>query len=1038
MAPIERVIDFSIRNRAGVVLIALFIVAAGIVAAFRMPIDAIPDLSDAQVIVYADYPNQAPAVVEDQVTYPLTTALLNVPGARTVRGYSFFGGSFVYVLFEDGTDIYWARSRVLEYLNSIAGRLPKGVSAALGPDATGVGWIYEYALVDKSGKRDLSELRSLQDWFIRYELQSVDGVAEVASVGGFVKQYQVVLDPAKLRAYGVTINGINEAIKRSNNDVGARVVEMAGTEFMVRGLGYIKGIEDLKNVVVKSASKGVPLTLGDIAEVRLGPEQRRGVVDYNGEGETVAAIVVMRHGENARKVIAKVKEKLESIKASLPEGVEIREAYDRSGLIDRAVATLKTRLVEESIVVALLCALFLFHARSALVAVATIPVGMLASILVMSMLGINANIMSLGGIAIAIGAMIDAAIVMIENAHKHLEKNDDSDRWRVVAAASKEVAPALFFSLLIITFSFLPIFALEAEEGRLFKPLAYTKTFAMAASAIIAVTLVPVLMGYLIKGRITPEDKNPVNRRLIELYLPLVRAALQKKKLVLGAAAIAVLLTVIPLVRMDSEFMPVIDEGDLVYMPTLLPGVSIAQAKEIVHATDKIIMAFPEVESVLGKTGRAETATDPAPLSMIESVIKVKPRKEWRSHMTPEKLRRELSEALKLPGISKVDMTMPIQTRIDMLSTGIRSPAGVKIAGPDIKELERLSLEAERILSSMDETDAVFAERAAGGNYLDFEIDRKAAARYGLNVGDVEDAIEAAIGGVNVTETVEGRERYPVNVRYGREHRDSIDKLSAVLVPTPGGEHIPIGQLAVIKLRKGAAEIKSEDARLNAWIYVYPKAALGSYVAAASEKLKNELKLPAGYSLEWSGRYEYLKRARARLMLVMPFVIAVIAFLLYMNFRNLAEPLIVMLTLPFALVGGVWFMYILGYNMSVASAAGFIALAGVAAETGVVMLVYLDIAYRRRMEGGGVAAAENITEAVIEGAAKRVRPKIMTVAAIIGALLPIMIGGGTGSEVMKRIAAPMVGGMLTAAALTLIVIPVVYHAWKERGLSKGK
>jgi Cu(I)/Ag(I) efflux system membrane protein CusA/SilA len=1035
---IKKIIELSINNRFLVILFTIAIIGFGIYSLKKTPLDAIPDLSDVQVIIYTKYPGQAPQVVEDQVTYPLTTAMLSVPYAKVVRGYSFFGFSLVYIIFDDGTDIYWARSRVLEYLNFVQGRLPNGVNPTLGPDATGVGWVYEYALVDKSGRNDLSDLRSIQDWYMRYELQTVPGVAEVASIGGFVKQYQVEVDPNKLLAYNIPLGKVKHAIKRSNNDVGGRLVEMAETEFMVRGLGYIKSIEDIKNVVVGMDGKGTPVTVRDIAHVHLGPELRRGIVELDGEGEVAGGVVIMRYGENALKVINKVKEKIETLKSGLPEGVEIVTTYDRSGLIERAIETLKEKLIEESIVVALICVIFLLHFRSALVAIFTLPVGILIAFIVMRYQGINANIMSLGGIAIAIGAMIDGAIVMIENTHKHIEHNAESggkkDHWQLVADSAKEVGPALFFSLLIITFSFMPVFSLEAQEGRLFSPLAFTKTYAMAASALLAVTIVPVLMGYFIRGKILPERKNPINRLLLFLYSPVVRFVLRFKIGVIVIALIVLAATVVPLNRLGGEFMPPLNEGDLLYMPTTLPGISITKARELLQQTDRIIKTFPEVKRVFGKVGRAETATDPAPLSMLETTIMLKPKSEWREGMTTEKLIEELDRTINIPGVTNA-WTMPIKTRVDMLSTGIKTPVGIKIAGDDLATLEELGMRIEAIVRDIPGTLSVYSERVVGGNYIDYNIDRLKAARYGLTVGDVQDIIQSAIGGMNITTTVEGRERYPVNLRYGRELRDDLSKLKRILIPTPTGAQIPIAQVAEISVKKGPPGIKSENARLNAWIYIDLKGIdVATYVKDAKKVLAESVEMPAGYSLVWSGQYEYMERAAERLKLVVPLTLGIIFLLLFFNFRSVVESLIVMLSLPFALVGGVWFMYILGYNMSVAVGVGFIALAGVSAEIGVIMLIYLDMEYEKRFLHGKLSNRGDLYEAIADGASKRIRPIMMTVCAIIGGLLPILWGTGTGSEVMKRIAAPMVGGMVTTTVLTLIVIPVIYALWKGQGL----
>ena len=1037
---LKKIIELSINNRFIVILFTVFAVGWGLVSMKETPLDAIPDLSDVQVIIYTEYPGQAPQVVEDQITYPLTTAMLSVPFAKVVRGYSFFGLSFVYIIFEDNTDMYWARSRVLEYLNFVSGRLPQGVNPTLGPDATGVGWVYEYALVDRTGAHDLSDLRSMQDWFLRYELQTVPGVSEVASIGGFVKQYQVEVDPNKLSAYKIPLSKVRHAIMRSNNDVGGRLIEMAETEYMVRGLGYIKSIEDIKNVAIGVDLRGTPITVRDIAHVHMGPELRRGIAELDGIGEVVGGIVVMRYGENALEVIENVKAKLEELKKGLPEGVEIIPVYDRSGLIKRAIAALTEKLIEESIVVAIICIIFLLHFRSALVAIVTLPVGILIAFIVMRYQGINANIMSLGGIAIAIGAMIDGAIVMIENTHKHIEQaredGVEKDHWRLVMDSAKEVGPALFFSLLIITFSFLPVFTLQAQEGRLFSPLAFTKTYAMAASALLAVTLVPVLMGYLIRGKIVAEGRNPINRFLLRVYRPVVFFALSYKKTVILVSVLVLALTVVPLKRMGSEFMPPLNEGDILYMPTTLPGISITKARELLQQTDKILVTFPEVERVFGKIGRAETATDPAPLSMIETTITLKPIDEWREGMTIEKLMEEMDAAIKFPGVTNA-WTMPIKTRVDMLSTGIKTPVGIKVAGDDLATLERLGMEIEAVVREIPGTLSVYAERVVGGNYLDYEIDRREAARYGLTVGDVQDVIQSAVGGMKITTTVEGLERYPVNLRYGRELRDDISNLKRILIPTPRGAQIPIAQVAKIRIRKGPPAIKSENARLNAWIYVDLKGIdVGTYVKRAREIVSENITIPPGYSLAWSGQYEYMERAKERLKLVVPLTLVIIFLLLYFNFGNITESLIVMLSLPFALVGGVWLMYLLGYNMSVAVGVGFIALAGVAAEIGVIMLVYLDMAYEKRYQHGELNTTGDLYNAVMEGASLRIRPIMMTVAAIIGGLLPIMWGSGTGSEVMKRIAAPMVGGMVSATILTLIVIPAIYTLWKGYGLKK--
>ncbi len=1059
---IERIIEWSVNNRFLVILATIAIIVGGIVAVSTTPLDAIPDLSDVQVIIQTEYMGQAPQVVEDQITYPLTTAMLSVPYAKVVRGYSFFGISFVYIIFEDGTDIYWARSRVLEYLNFVSGRLPDGVNPQLGPDATGVGWVYEYTV--ESDDHDLQELRAIQDFYLRYELMSVPGVSEVASIGGYVKQYQVDVDPNKLLAYNIPLNKVKMAIKRSNNDVGGKLIEMAETEFMVRGLGYIDSIDDLKKVPLGVDKNGVPILLRNVANIHLGPELRRGLVERDGIGEVVGGIIVMRYGENALKVIENVKEKIEELKVGLPEGVTINTAYDRSQLIERAIENLKEKLTEESIVVALVLIIFLLHFRSSFVAIITLPLGILMAFLLMRYQGINANIMSLSGIAIAIGAMVDAVIVMIENAHKHIEKDDGkTDRWKLILDASKEVGPALFYSLLIITVSFLPVFTLQAQEGRLFKPLAFTKTYAMGASAILAITIVPVLMGYFIKGTIRPENKNPISRFLIRIYRPLIKFVLKFRKTTIIAALMILVVTVFPLKRIGSEFMPPLNEGDLLYMPTTDPGISITKAKELLQQTDKIIKSFPEVELVFGKVGRAETATDPAPLSMIETTITLKQPDDWPERIfvkrwfsdwnlpnwirsplnfiwsehrstTLEELTTELNASIQFPGLTNA-WTMPIKTRIDMLSTGIKTPVGIKLMGANLDTLNMLGAQVQAIVQKIPGTLSAYADKVTGGNFIDFEINRDEAARYGLTVGDIQDIIQSAIGGMNVSYTVEGLERYPINVRYSRELRDSITKLKRIIVPTPSGAQIPITQVADIIIRKGAPVIKSENARRTGWVYVYITGIdVGTYVKRAKEALAKDFTVPAGYSIVWSGQFEYMERANKRLKVVVPITLMIIFLLLYFNFKNLTESLIVMLSLPFALVGGIWFMYILGYNMSVAVGVGFIALAGVAAETGVVMLIYLDQAYKYRMNDGKMNSVKDLYDAIMEGAVDRVRPKLMTVTTTIVGLLPILWGTGTGSQVMKRIAAPMVGGMVTSTILTLLVIPTIYYLWKSNNL----
>jgi copper/silver efflux system protein len=1033
----ERVIEWSVHNRFLVVLATVFLVTAGVYSLLHTPVDAIPDLSDVQVIIYTDYPGQAPQIVEDQVTYPLTTQMLAVPYAKVVRGYSFFGFSFVYIIFEDGTDMYWARSRVLEYLNFVSGRLPRGVTPALGPDATGVGWAFIYAL--KSDRHDLSQLRSLQDWYLKYELTSVPGVSEVASVGGFVRQYQITVDPNKLRAYNLPISRIRSAVSRSNNEVGGRVLEVAEKEFMIRGHGYLRGIDDIEKVALGVDANGTPILVRDVAHVQLGPEMRRGLADWNGEGETVGGIVVVRYGADTYKVIEDVKAKLADLKAGLPKGVEIEVAYDRSTLIDRAIETLRGKLFEESLVVALVCIVFLLHLRSALVAIITLPVAVLLAFVVMRLQGINANIMSLGGIAIAIGAMVDAAIIMIENAHKHIERDGGKKpHWRIIADASKEVGPALFYSLLVIAVSFLPVFTLEAQEGRLFKPLAYTKTYAMAAAALLSVTLVPVLMGFWIRGRILPEERNPVNRLLIRLYHPVLEFVLRFKWPVLLLAALTVALTVVPFSRLGSEFMPPLWEGDLLYMPTTLPGVSITKAREILQQTDKIIKQFPEVEHVFGKIGRAETATDPAPLSMVETTIMLKPESEWPQGMTVEKLTDQMNAAIQVPGLTNA-WTMPIKTRIDMLSTGIKTPVGIKVAGSDLQELERLGKEIEAVIRNVPGTLSVYAERVMGGNYLDFEIDRDAIARYGLTVGDVQDVIVSAIGGMNITTTVEGLERYPVNLRYERELRDSLPRLREVLVSTPAGPQIPLGQLADFRYVLGPPGIKSENARPNAWIYVdIRNIDIGGYVELARRAVEQNVTIPAGYTVRWSGQYEYMQRAQQRLLYVVPLTILIIFVIIYINTGSLIKTAIVFLAVPFSLVGAIWLLYILGYNMSIAVWVGLIALAGLDAETGVVMLLYLDVAYEDFRNRGILRTRNDLADAIYQGAVKRVRPKVMTICVIVAGLLPILWSHGTGADVMKRIAAPMVGGVATSGVMELAIYPIIFYLWRAHRLPKGE
>jgi Cu(I)/Ag(I) efflux system membrane protein CusA/SilA len=1037
---INWIIDWSIRNRLMVILLALMLAAWGLYAVKHTPLDAIPDLSDVQVIIKTSYPGQAPQVVEDQVTYPLTTAMLSVPRAINVRGYSFFGDSYVYVIFEDGTDTYWARSRVLEYLSQAASKLPPEARPELGPDATGVGWVYEYALVDRGGTHDLSQLRSLQDWFLKYELQTVHGVSEVATIGGMVKQYQVVLDPNKLRAYDLPLVKIRSAIERGNQETGGSVIELAEAEYMVRATGYIDSISDLKNIPLGVNDRGIPILLRDVAQVRLGPQMRRGIAELDGEGEVVGGVIVMRSGENALRTINLVKSRLAELAKALPQGVEIVETYDRSALIQRAAATLQRKLVEEFIVVALVCTLFLFHLRSALVVVLSLPLGILVAFIVMQRMGINANIMSLGGIAIAIGAMVDAAIVMIENVHKHLEKAavSDSNRWEVMRDAAREVGPPLFYSLLIITLSFLPVFTLQAQEGKLFAPLAYTKTFAMAAAAGLSITLVPVLMGYFIRGHIIPESRNPVDRVLIAGYRPIIGLILKAPGTVLAIALLLTLTMLWPATQLGSEFMPDLDEGDLLYMPSTFPAVSIGKAQEILQQTDKLIRTVPEVKRVFGKIGRAETATDPAPLTMVETTIQLKPRAEWRDGMTVEKLKHELNQRVQLPGITNA-WVMPIKNRIDMLATGIKTPVGVKVAGPDLNGIQAIGRDIEEVLQQVPGTVSVYSERVVGGRYVTVDIDRKAAARFALNIADVQEVVRTALGGMRVTQTVEGLERYPVNIRYPRDVRDSLEKLRNLPIVTPGGARIPLAEVADIRIDDGPGMIKTENARLNGWIYVDIEGRdLGSYVNDAQRVVREQVQLPPGYSVAWSGQYEYLVRAKQQLATVLPVTLAIIVLLLYLNFRRFTEVIIIMGTLPLALVGGLWLLYLLGYNLSVAVGVGFIALAGVTVEIGVIMLVYLNQALQRHIalaesDGRFLSLAE-VRSAVVDGALLRVRPIMMTVSTIIVGLLPIMLGSGTGSEVMRRIAAPMVGGMISATVLTLVVLPAVFLIWKRRSL----
>lgn len=1036
---ISNIIHWSIKNRIMVLLMTAVIVAYGLFSLQKTPIDALPDLSDVQVIIKTTYPGQVPQVVEDQVTYPLTTAMLSVPGAVTVRGYSFFGDSYVYIIFDDDTDIYWARSRVLEYLSQVAPDLPTQARSALGPDATGVGWIFSYALVDNSGKHDLSELRSLQDWFLKYELQTVPGVSEVATVGGMVKQYQIRVDPNKLRAYNISLSKISKAIKSSNQESGASVIEMAEAEYMVRTSGYITSIADLKSIPLQVNDKGTPLLLGDVADIRLGPQMRRGITDLNGEGEVVSGIIVMRFGENAQGVIEAVKDKLNELQKSLPEGVEIVPTYDRSELITAAVDNLYTKLLEEFIVVILVCAAFLFHFRSSLVVLFSLPVGILVAFSIMSWQGINANIMSLGGIAIAIGAMVDGAIVMIENVHKQLEKIEltDDNRWQVIAKAASEVGPALFFSLLIITFSFLPVFALEGQSGKMFAPLAFTKTYAMAASAGLAITLIPILMGYFIRGKVLAEHKNPLNRLVVAIYKPFLTFSLRFPKWLIAFALCLLVVGFYPVNKIGSEFIPPLDEGDLMYMPTTYPGISIGKARQLLQQTNKLIKTVPEVKTVWGKIGRAETATDPAPLTMIETTIQFKPRSEWREGMTKDKLKKELDSLIQFPGLTNA-WVMPIKTRIDMLSTGIKTPIGIKIAGGDLAEIEKIGKQIESILKKVEGTASVYAERVSGGRYIKVDIDREKAGRYGLNIAEIQQLVAVAIGGKNITETIEGLERYPVNLRYPNEYRDSVSALKSLPIITPSKMTISLNDVAHVYIELGAPMIKTENARLNGWVFVdIENRDLGSYVKDAQAIVNEQLQLPAGYSLIWSGQYEYMQKANARLAKVIPITILIIIILLYLAFRRVGEVLLIISTLPFALMGGIWLMFLLGFNFSIAVGVGFIALAGVSIEIGVIMLLYLNQSLQaKKLQRVEKFNIDDLRDAVMEGAGLRVRPVMMTVATVVIGLVPIMYGEGTGSEVMQRIAAPMIGGMVSAIILTLLILPSVYFQWKKISLSK--
>jgi copper/silver efflux system protein len=1042
---IAALIRWSLANRLLVLLATLLLTAWGLWSLLRTPLDALPDLSDVQVIIRTPYPGQAPRIVEDQVTYPLTTTMMSVPGAKTVRGYSFFGDSFVYVLFEDGTDLYWARSRVLEYLNQVQSRLPRNVQPSLGPDATGVGWIYEYALVDRSGRHDLSQLRALQDWFLKYELKAVPNVAEVATLGGAVRQYQVVLRPDRLRAYGITHRDVIEAIRGANREAGGSVLELAEAEYMVRATGYLRGLDDFRTIAVRVGAGGVPVRLADVAQLQLGPELRRGIAELDGEGEVTGGIVVMRSGKNALQTIAAVKRKIEQLRPGLPPGVEIVTTYDRSQLIERSVRNLTGKLVEEFIVVALVCFVFLFHLRSALVALVSLPLGILAAFIVMNHQGINANIMSLGGIAIAIGAMIDAAIVMIENAHKQIERWRErhadreptaAEHWTLIGEASAQVGPALFFSLLIITLSFIPIFTLEAQEGRLFAPLAFTKTYAMAASAGLAVTLVPVLMGYFIRGRIPAEDRNPLNRGLVHAYRPLLELVLEHPRATIAVGLVLLASTALPISQLGGEFMPPLDEGDVLFMPSALPGLSAGKGSQLLQQMDRQLMTMPEVARVFGKMGRAETATDPAPLEMVETTVQFKPKEQWRAGLTMEALIEELDRRLQIPGLANV-WVAPIRNRIDMLATGIKTPVGIKIAGTDPAVIDRVAQQVEQAVRNVPGVTSALAERLTGGRYIEVNIDRDAAARFGMNIEDVQSVITAAIGGETIDETVEGLQRFPISVRYPRELRDSLTDLRQLPIVTPGGAQTTLGAVAELRITSGPPMLRSENARLSGWVYVDLR---GRDLQSAVDDMKTivarAVQLPAGYSISWSGQFEYLERAQARLRVVVPLTLLVIFVLLYLTFRRIDEAFVIMATLPCALIGGFWYVYLLGHQVSVATAVGFIALAGVAAEFGVVMLIYLKQAWEARLAAGRPATRELLDEAIREGAVLRVRPKVMTVSVIIAGLLPIMWSHGTGSEVMQRIAAPMIGGMITAPLLSLLVIPAAYRMLRRRGLAQ--
>ncbi|MCW3657281.1 efflux RND transporter permease subunit [Burkholderia cenocepacia] len=1043
---IARLIRWSIHNRFMVLLATVLVTGWGVYSVTETPLDALPDLSDTQVIIKASYPGKAPQVIEDQVTYPLTTTLLGVPGAKTIRAYSSFGDAFVYVLFDDKTDQYWARSRVLEYLNQVQSRLPQGATVSLGPDATGVGWVYEYALVDRTGQHDLGQLRALNDWFLKFELKSVPDVSEVASIGGMVRQYQVVLDPDKLRAYGITQAAVVDALGKANQASGGSVVELAESEYMVRSSGYLRSLDDFRNVVLRTNDAGTPVLLGDVAHIQIGPEMRRGIAELNGQGEVAGGVIVMRSGKNALTTIDAVKAKLADLKRSLPPGVEVVTTYDRSQLIERAVDNLKDKLIEEFIIVGLVCAVFLFHLRSALVAILSLPLGVLAAFIVMRYQGVNANLMSLGGIAIAIGAMIDAAIVMIENAHKHLEAFEHefpdtritaAQRWELIATSAADVGPALFFSLLIITLSFIPVFSLEGQEGKLFSPLAFTKTYTIAAAAGLSVTLVPVLMGYLIRGRIPHENANPINRVLIRLYRPLLEATLRRPWAAIGLAVVALVLTVLPISRLGGEFMPPLDEGDLLYMPTALAGISAAKASELLQQTDRLIKTVPEVATVFGKSGRADTATDPAPLEMFETTIQFKPRSQWRPGMTPAKLVDELDRTVKVPGLSNV-WVPPIRNRLDMLSTGIKTPVGVKISGPDLTQIDRIATQVETAVKGVPGVASALAERLNGGRYIDVDIDRLAAARYGLSVADIQSVVSTAVGGENVGEVIAGRERFPINVRYPREIRDSLEKLRQLPVVTDRGAQIQLGDVARIAIADGPPMIRSENARLSGYVYVdIRNTDLQSAVKAMQKAVAQQVQLPPGYSIAWSGQFEYLERAAAKLRTVIPVTLVVIFVLLFLTFNSAADALLLMSTVPFALVGGFWLIWLLGHSVSVATSVGFIALAGVAAEFGVVMLLYLKGALNRRLEDGELLTEALLFEAIREGAVLRVRPKAMTVAVVLAGLIPIMVGHGAGSEVMQRIAAPMVGGMVTAPVLSMFVIPAAWFLLQRRRVKQA-